>query len=80
MSKAVLASGMLALMRVAFAAGTVLMRTRIVSVLDAEVILAAQVSEELVGEDRLLAVSVVIQMVSAVEVHVVEVAARDDAS
>lgn len=79
LAKAALAgSGPLTLTRVEFAVGTVPMRTRIVSVLDAEVMLVPPADEELAAEDLVPVVSEVIQMANAVEARAVEVAVRDD--
>jgi hypothetical protein len=71
-------SGPPPLTKVEFAVGTVPMPMRIVSVLDAEAMPAPPPNVELVTEDRILAVTALIQMVSVVEAHAVEVAVNDN--
>jgi hypothetical protein len=70
--------GPLTLTKAEFAVGTVPMPTRIVSVLDAAIMLVPPANEELVTEERVLVVTAVILMVSVVEVHAVEIAVSDD--
>jgi hypothetical protein len=54
------------------------MLTRIVNVPGAELMVVPSAKEEPVAEEQVQVVSAVIQMVSAVEVHVAEVAVSDN--